>query len=87
MNNYQKIKELLTKSNLLAEQVDELLVLFQRSGDEELMLIVEVLSKDLVWAEKLYQNYAAKKASVESKDNVKMEEIFKDEAEMLEKTE
>ncbi len=83
MNNYKKIEELLAKSDLPAEQAAELLMFLRRGDDRELSPVVEILEQDISWAEKLYQNYAAKKEAVESADKGKWQKIFEEETAML----
>ncbi len=85
MKNFTKIEQLLTTSNLSPEQIDELKVLFQRSDDEELLPVVEILSEDISMAERIYRNYAAKRNAIENNDNIELENIFKDEVDILEK--
>ena len=83
MNNYQKIEELLSQSTLSIEQSDELLILFQRSDDRELLPVVEILTQDISWAERIYKNYSVKIAAVENKDKIALNAIFENEAELL----
>ena len=85
MKNYQKIEKLLAGSNLSTDQVDELMVLFERSDDEELLSVIEVLSEDISLANSIYKNYRAKKNAFEKNDAVEIENIFKEEIEILDK--
>ena len=83
MNNQTKIAELLSQSDLSAEQADELLMLFGRSEDIELLPVVEILTQDISWAKKIHQNYLAKKDALKNSDDKKWQAIFQKEKEEL----
>jgi hypothetical protein len=85
MNNHQKITDLLLKSTLNDNQSNELLLLFGRSEDEDLLPVVDILTQDIAWANKIYQNYLEKKNAVDNSDDEKWHRIFNAEIETLEK--
>lgn len=83
MNNYQKIKEFLSQSNLSTEQSDELLILFGKSDDKELLSVVKLLFEDVSWSEKIYNNYYEKKNAIKNNDNATIEKIFRNEISLI----
>jgi hypothetical protein len=83
MNNFQKLYELLSKSNLSAEQIKELSLLCIQFPDEQLILLLELLEEDLSWAEKIYKNFSDKKLAIEENDDKKWQKIIDEETKLL----
>jgi len=85
--NFQKIKELILKSNItLSEQVD-LIELFAKAKDDELESVAEFFSQDISWVAKVSNNYKAKHAAMVTGDSGLWKKIIEEEKKELQKIE
>ncbi len=81
--NYQKIRTLLSNSDLSAEEQDNLLILLLGRPDEELAPLAELFTEDPSWIRKIYDNYKAKQEAFTNQDKKTWQEILKGEESML----
>jgi hypothetical protein len=84
MTNFQKIEELVSKSNLLSPEREELIKLFANTEDSELESVVTIFSDDNSWIEKIYNNYKIKKATMAVESSDLWKEILEQEEKQLE---
>ncbi|PCH91542.1 hypothetical protein COB18_00990 [Candidatus Kaiserbacteria bacterium] len=60
-NTFQKIHEIIEKSNLSNEEKRDFTELFAQTKESALRPVLTLLTNDPIWIEKLYKNYRAKK--------------------------
>lgn len=83
-NNLQQIKTILEASPLSPPEQEELTAFFTRSAEDMLLRpIVQLLTHDPDWARRLYDNYKAKQAAVDTDSPEMWEKIIQDEERML----
>jgi molybdopterin converting factor small subunit len=63
-NIFQRIKDVVEHSSLSVLQQREFLLLFAQTKEQALKPVLDLLSKDSTWVEKLYENYEAKKHAI-----------------------
>jgi hypothetical protein len=85
--NFEKIKELISKSSLsLSEQID-LVTIFVKTKDEDLEVLADLFSHDPTWISKINDNYQAKNAALATKNPSLWKKIIEEEQSELEKIE
>lgn len=77
--NFQKLKLILTESNLLQEEQNNLLVFFSLATDEELETTIKLFMEDPTLIEKINRNYKEKQEAVKTKDSEKWQKIIEEE--------
>lgn len=60
--NFQKVKNLILKSNLPPLDQEDLITMFSLTTNEELGAVVELFSSDPAWIKKISENAKAKQA-------------------------
>ncbi len=85
--NFQKLKLILTESNLLQEEQNNLLVFLSLATDEELETTVKLFMEDPTLIEKINRNYKEKQEAVKTKDSEKWQKIIEEEEKNLKEIE
>ena len=87
MDNFQKVKDLISASSLpFSDQID-LIDLFSKGNDSELELIVELFTENQIWIEKISHNYKWKLKALKTKDAEVWKKIVEEEKKELEEIE
>lgn len=60
MTNFQKIKELILKSNLSTADQTDLIIAFSHADDSKLKNILKLFLDDISWIGRISENYKAK---------------------------
>ena len=81
--NFNAIKELIEKSDLLVPEQQELILFFSKVDDNALEEILMLLAEDKWWIRKIFDNYKAKEIVFKEKDAQKMQEVVKEEERQL----
>ncbi len=85
--NFQKIKELVLKSDIPLVEQEELMLAFSSAGDADLEPIFKLFSEDQSWIRKINDNYKAKHAAMVTGDTELWKRIVQDEETQLKKLE
>ncbi len=85
--NFQKLKLILTESNLLQEEQNNLLVFLSLATDEELETTVKLFMEDPTLIEKINRNYKEKQETAKTKDSEKWQKIIEEEEKNLKEIE
>lgn len=81
--NFKKIQQLLSLSNLPAQEKDALLVLLSGTTDEELEPLATLFAEDSSWIRIISENYKAKRVASAGKDKSAWADILKGEEILL----
>jgi len=81
--NFQKIQQLLSLSDLSAQERDDLLVLLSGATDDELEPLALLFAEDSSWIRKISQNYKAKQAAFTGGSKAAWMELLKQEEYLL----
>ncbi len=85
--NFQKLKLILTESDLSQEDQNNLLVFFSLATDEELETTIKLFMEDPTLIEKINRNYKEKHEAIKAKDNEKWQKIIEKEEKDLKEIE
>ncbi len=85
--NFQKLKLILTESNLSEEEQNNLLVFLSLATDEEMETTVKLFMEDPTLIEKINRNYKEKQEAVKTKDSEKWQKIIEEEEKNLKEIE
>ncbi len=85
--NFQKLKLILTESNLLQEEQNNLLVFLSLATDEELETTVKLFMEDPTLIEKINRNYKEKQKIIKANDSEKWQKIIEEEEKDLKEIE
>jgi len=81
--NFQKIKELVLRSDISLAEQEELMLAFSSASDADLEPIFKLFSEDQSWIRKISDNYKAKHAAMITGDTKLWKQIVKDEETQL----
>ena len=81
--NFQKIRHLLSLSDLSVQEQDDLLVLLSGTTDERLEPLATLFAEDSSWIRKISENFKAKQAAFAGKSKTAWTEILKEEETIL----
>ena len=81
--NFQKIKRLVSLSNLPPQEQDNFLVLLLRTTDEELEPLATLFAEDSSWIHKINENCKAKQVAFAEKNKDSWAEILHGEKTLL----
>lgn len=87
MDNFTKLKELISKSPIPPAEQFDLIMLFSKAKDEELVDVVELFSSDLMWVNMINGNFKDKLDALKNKDLSAWHKIIEDEKKILEEIE
>ncbi len=85
--NFQKLKLILTESNLSEEEQNNLLVFLSLATDEELETTVKLFMEDPTLIEKINRNYKEKQKIIKANDSEKWQKIIEEEEKNLKEIE
>ena len=85
--NFQKIKELVLKSDISLIEQEELMLAFSSASDVDLEPMLKLFSEDQSWIRKISDNYKAKRAAMITEDTELWKRIVQDEEIQLKKLE
>lgn len=85
--NFQKIKELIQKSTIPLVEQEDLLVLFAKANDQDLEPMLKLFAEDSSWAQKISENYKAKKAAFTTGQQALWQKIVQEEEAQLKELE
>ncbi len=85
--NFQKLKLILTESNLSEEEQNNLLVFLSLATDEELETTVKLFMEDPTLIEKINRNYKEKQKIIKANDSEKWQKIIEEEEKDLKEIE
>ena len=85
--NFQKIKELVLKSDISLIEQEELMLAFSSASDADLQPILKLFSEDQSWIRKISDNYKAKHAAMITGDTKLWRRIVQDEETQLKELE
>ncbi|PIR97701.1 MAG: hypothetical protein COT91_00025 [Candidatus Doudnabacteria bacterium CG10_big_fil_rev_8_21_14_0_10_41_10] len=80
---FDLFKDLVLKSDLSDEDKFTFVMLFSRSTDEELDVVLKLMKEDLDWVKKMFRNYKMKIEAKISKDSKKWDDILAREKKLL----
>ncbi len=87
MDNFNQLKDLISKSSVpFSDQID-LIALFSKAEDAELFDIVVLFSKDSLWISRLNDNYKQKSKALSTGDSNIWKSIIEEEKKVLEEIE
>lgn len=82
--NFEIIRDLITKSDVVFSEQIDLIQLFTKAEDKDLEPIAAMFIEDLRWVSKINENYKAKCEALSNNDMNKWKEIMqKEEADIL----
>ena len=84
MNNLDKIKQLLSSSELKQDEQDELYVLFSAKSDVELEPVFALFSEDPGFIKTISQNFIAKRKAIADDDPGAWQTVLQNEVKQLE---
>ena len=82
-NGLQNIAVMLKESGLPPDDRDEFLDVLRRADTEYLQSLVTLFRSDPGWVKRIYNNYRAKKAALDTHDAAAWKRIIKKEEEIL----
>ena len=86
-NNFQKIKEIIQKSNIPISEREDLILLFAKANNEDLRPTLELFTKDSSWIYKINENYKAKQVALATGNSTLWQIILKEEESQLKELE
>lgn len=84
-NNLEKIKELISKSDVSVPDQIDLITLFSKAKDEDLQSVLNLFSSDIAWIKKINDNFKAKQIVNITGNSELWKEILEEEEKELEK--
>lgn len=85
--NFQKIKELIQKSDLPLSEQEELILLFAKANDQDLEQTLNSFREDASWIHKINDNYKAKRTAMVMGDPAFWQKIIQEEESQLKELE
>ena len=85
--SFQKIKDLVLKSDISLTEQEELMLAFSNASDADLESILKLFSEDQSWIRKISDNYKAKRAAMITGNTELWKRIVQDEETQLKKLE
>ena len=85
--NFQKIKELILKSNLPLIDQNELIAAFARTNDLSLKGVLKLFTEDNLWIKRISENYKAKREALTAGNYSMWQKIVKEEESQLQELE
>ena len=82
--NFQKIKELILKSELPLADQTELIEMFAKAKDSDLENVLNLFSEDSSWIKRISENYQAKHSALISDNQTAWKNILQTEEKQLE---
>ncbi len=81
--NFQKIKELIQKSDTPLAEQEELIMLFAKANDEDLESTLKLFAEDSSWIHKISENYKAKQVALATGNQALWQKIIQEEESQL----
>ena len=81
--NFQKIKFLIQKSDTSLVDQEDLLLLFAKAKDEDMVSVLKLFTEDPSWIPKINENHKAKQAALIMGDSALWDRIVKEEERQL----
>ncbi len=85
--NFQKIKELIRKSDISLSEQEGLLLLFIKANDQDLKPTLKLFTEDPSWIHKINENYKAKQAALATGNSALWQKIIQEEESQLKELE
>ncbi|MBL4644457.1 MAG: hypothetical protein JKX80_01165 [Candidatus Pacebacteria bacterium] len=85
-NTFQKIHEIIEKSQLSHEEKRDFTELFAQTKEEALRPVLKLLEVDAAWVGKLYKNYLQKKEAIITGNMDAWNDAIQNEKEEIERT-
>lgn len=82
-SNIQKLQALIAGSPLKEDERNDILALFAKARDTDLMPLVELCTKNPDWIRRCYENIKSKQAAIAADDADAWERIIREEEQML----
>ena len=86
-SNFQKIKEIIQKSDVPLSEQEELILLFAKANDKDLEPTIKLLTEDSSWIHKISENYIAKQAAFATGNTALWQKIVQEEENQLKELE
>ena len=77
--NFQKIKQIIEASTLSFADQDRFLIALLRVSDEELAPALSLLQEDVIWVDKLFDNFKKKETATTNDNTYMWEDVMKEE--------
>jgi len=85
--NFQKIKELIQKSDIPLSEQEGLILLFAKADDKDLESTLKLFTEDSSWIHKINENYKAKQAALATGNQELWQKIVQEEKAQLKELE
>jgi|YelNatPaOPRAMG01_1025707.scaffolds.fasta_scaffold350945_2 hypothetical protein len=85
--NFQKIKELIQKSDIPLSEQEDLILLFAKANDQDLAQTVNLFTENPSWIRKINDNYKAKQAALATGNSALWQKIIQEEESQLKELE
>ena len=86
-NNFQKIKELIQRSDMSFSEQEGLILLFAKANDQDLEPTLKLFTEDSSWIHKINENYKAKQATLATGNTALWQKIVQEEETQLKELE
>ena len=85
--NFQKIKELIQKSDIPLSEQEDLIMLFVKADDKDLESTLKLFTENSPWIHKINENYKAKQAALATGNQALWQKIVQGEEAQLKELE